>query len=447
MKKLLMLLFIVITMTEYSTSQTNKIIDQVVAIVGDKIILQSDIENQSIQLRAQGYYSSRDIKCEVLEKLVIQKLMLNQAELDSLEIGESTIESELDRRLMYFVRQIGSEKKLEEYYNKTILEIKEDFRTLIHDQLLTQKMQKQISSEAKVSPKEVVDLYKKMPKDSLPMINTQIQLNQIVMYPPQDDEVKQNTRKKLLELRERILNGERFSTLAILYSEDPGTARKGGELGFRTKEELDPAFARAAFSLKKDQVSRIVESSYGLHIIKLIAREGEQVNVRHILIIPDVSIAQRKTVKAKLDSVATLLRLDSLDFKMAAFKFSEDEQSRLNEGIMVNPKNSSTKFQLEELPREEYSVIKDMKVGVISEPFEAVDKKGKVVFKIVRIKSKIKAHRASIKTDFELIEQMVLNTKKQEVIKKWIDDKQGKTYIHIDDSFKKCNFEDEGWIK
>lgn len=442
-----MLLFIVITMTEYSTSQTNKIIDQVVAIVGDKIILQSDIENQSIQLRAQGYYSSRDIKCEVLEKLVIQKLMLNQAELDSLEIGESTIESELDRRLMYFVRQIGSEKKLEEYYNKTILEIKEDFRTLIHDQLLTQKMQKQISSEAKVSPKEVVDLYKKMPKDSLPMINTQIQLNQIVMYPPQDDEVKQNTRKKLLELRERILNGERFSTLAILYSEDPGTARKGGELGFRTKEELDPAFARAAFSLKKDQVSRIVESSYGLHIIKLIAREGEQVNVRHILIIPDVSIAQRKTVKAKLDSVATLLRLDSLDFKMAAFKFSEDEQSRLNEGIMVNPKNSSTKFQLEELPREEYSVIKDMKVGVISEPFEAVDKKGKVVFKIVRIKSKIKAHRASIKTDFELIEQMVLNTKKQEVIKKWIDDKQGKTYIHIDDSFKKCNFEDEGWIK
>jgi len=447
MKKLLMLLFIVLTITEYSKSQTNKIIDQVVAIVGDKIILQSDIENQAMQLRAQGYYSKNDIKCEVLEELLTQKLMLNQAELDSLEIGANRIESELERRLMYFVRQIGSEKKLEEYYNKTIPEIKEDFRTLIHDQLLTQKMQNQISSEAIASPQEVADLYKEIPKDSLPMINTQIQLNQIVMYPPQDEKVRIDTKKKLLDLRERIINGERFSTLAILYSEDPGTARKGGELGFRTKEELDPAFAKMAFSLKKDQVSRIVESSYGLHIIQLIAREGDQVNVRHILIIPQVSLTQRKKVKAKLDSVTTLLRLDSIDFKIAAFRFSEDEQSRLNEGIMINPKNSSTKFQLDELPSEEYNIVKDLKVGVISEPFEAVDKDGKVVFKVVRIKSKIEAHRASLKTDYELIEQMAINIRKQQVVKEWIDDKQEKTYIHIDDSFKKCSFRDEGWIK
>ncbi|MEA3316666.1 MAG: peptidylprolyl isomerase [Bacteroidota bacterium] len=447
MRKLLLLLILVITITEYSFSQNEKIVDQIVAIVGDKTILQSDIENQAMQLKAQGYYGKRDIKCEVLEELLSQKLLLNQAELDSLEVGSNRVESELDRRLMYFVRQIGSEKKLEEYYNKTMLEIKEDFRGLIHDQLLTSQMQQTISAKAKVTPKEVKEIYKNMPEDSLPMINAQIQLNQVVMYPSESELIRQDTKSKLLDLRERILNGERFSTLAILYSEDPGTARKGGELGFRAKEELDPAFARMAFSLKKDQVSRIVESSYGYHIIKLIAREGKQVNVRHILIKPDVSITQRKDVKRRLDSVATLLRLDSLDFKMAAFKHSDDEQSKLNEGLMINPRNSSTKFQLDELPREEFSAIKDLQIGVISKPFAATDKDGKVIYKIVRINSRIEEHKASIKTDYELIEQIALGIKKNEIIKSWIDDKQEKTYIHIDDSFIKCNFEDDGWIK
>lgn len=392
--------------------QKELMVDRVVATVGDKIILQSDIESQALQIMAQGYYRGKDIKCQMLEELLFQKLLLTQAELDSIEVGFNRVESELERRLMYFVRQLGSEDKLEEYYNKSILEIKDDFRPLIEEQLKTQMMQSEIVSGINVSPKEVEKFYKNLPEDSIPMINDQYEITQIMRYPPENEEARNAAREKLLELRQRIIDGERFSTLAVLYSQDPGSARRGGELGFRAREELDPEFAKAAFRLSDDGgISRIVESAYGFHLIQLIAREGNQVNVRHILIIPEVDIEQKVATRTKLDSITQLVQNDSITFKKAALYYSDDEQSRLNDGLMVNPMNSSTKFKLDELPRYEYNVIKDLKVGEISEPFESVDENGKVVFKIVKISNLVKAHKANLKNDYELIEQMALSEK------------------------------------
>lgn len=446
-KKLFIFLLFVFTVN-IANSQNEEMIDRVVAIVGDKIILQSDIENQVLQYLSQGYPVSSNMDCEVLMQLLTQKLLLTQAELDSIEVSAGRVESELERRLMYFVRQVGSEKKLEEFYNKSMLEIKEDFRPLIEEQMKTQMMQSSLMTGIDASPKAVEKYYKEMPKDSIPMVNTQYEINQILVYPKQNEEARNEAREKLLNLRQRIIDGERFSTLAVLYSEDPGSARRGGELGFRSRDELDPEFAKAAFRLSDDGgISRIVESEYGFHIIQLIAKERNQVNVRHILIIPKVKIEDKVAAKNRLDSIANLIKSDSLSFKDAALHYSEDEQSRLNEGLMVNPMNASTKFTLDELPTNEYSVIKDLKVGELSEPFESRDENGKVAFKIVRINNKIEAHRANLKDDYEMIEQMTLMSKQQSVVDKWITEKKKKTYIHIDESFLECEFLKNGWIK
>ena len=431
-----------------ANSQEKMMIDRIAATVGDKIMLQSDIENQVLQIMSQGYATSSDMDCEVLHQLLTQKLLLTQAELDSIEVGISRIESELERRLMYFVRQVGSEKKLEEFYNKSIIEIKEDFRPLIEEQLKTQMMQNSLVSSIDASPKTVKKFYKDLPKDSIPMINTQYEINQILVYPSQNEDARNESRDKLLSLRKRIIDGERFSTLAVLYSEDPGSARRGGELGFRSRDELDPEFAKAAFRLSDDGgISRIVESEYGFHIIQLIARESNQVNVRHILIIPEVNIEQKIAAKNKLDSISNLIKLDSLHFNKAALIFSEDDQSRLNEGLMINPMNASIRFALDELPSFEYNVIKNLKVGEISEPFESRDENGKIVYKIVKIKKMIESHRANLNDDYELIEQMTLMGKQQGIIEEWIQEKKKKTYIHIDESFLKCEFLEDGWIK
>ncbi len=439
---------LVVLSVKIAVSQENEMIDRVVATVGDKIILQSDIENQVLQMISQGFPTTSGIECEIMEQLLIQKMLLIQSELDSIEVGLGRVESELDRRLMYFVRQVGSEKKLEEFYNKTMLEIKEDFRPLIEEQLKTQTMQATLVSDIDISPKAVQKYYKDLPKDSIPMVNTQYEINQIMVYPSQNEGARNEAREKLLNLRQRIIDGERFSTLAVLYSEDPGSARRGGELGFRSRDELDPEFAKAAFRLTDDGgISRIVESAYGFHIIQLIASESNQVNVRHILIIPKVNIEEKIEAKNKLDSISNLIKLDSLNFQKAALKFSEDEQSRLNDGLMVNPMDASTRFSLDEFPTYEYNVIKDLKPGEISEPFESRDENGKVVFKIMQIKNELETHRANLEDDYVLIEQMAKQEKQLEVVNKWIEEKKRKIYIHIDESFMGCEFLKEGWIK
>lgn len=422
-------------------------VDQIVGIVGDNIILQSDIENQYYQMQAQGYTgNARQMKCEIFEDLLVQRLFLNQAMVDSIEVTAAEVENELNRRLQIFINQIGSQERLEEYYNKSLLEIKETFREVIRDQLLTQRMQAELSNDISVVPSEVRDYYKRLPADSIPEIPEQYEIRQIVKNPRISEEAIFEVKERLLELRERIVQGENFSTLAILYSEDPGTAMKGGELGFTSRGSLVKEFADVAFSLKQNQVSQIVETEFGYHIIQLIERRGEQVNVRHILMKPRASEEASQKAIAVLDSLASRIRMDSIPFETAARFLSDDEDTRLSGGIMVNQSTGTTRFTLEEFDRPTRQIIQNLKPGEVSDPFEATDETGRKIYKIIQITRIIPAHRANLDLDYSLIQNMALSEKKSRLLNQWVRDRIAETYIRIDPSFRDCDFTIKGWI-
>jgi peptidyl-prolyl cis-trans isomerase SurA len=421
-----------------------KMIDQVVGIVGDYTILQSDIENQYLQYLAQGARVP-ELRCIILKDFLEQKLMLNQAKIDSIEISESSVESQLDSRMQYFINQIGSQEELEEYFNKSILEIKEDFREVLHDQMITQRMQGEITGDVKITPSEVKKYYNETPKDSLPYIDAQVELQQIVVYPPLGEQAVFDVKERLLDLRKRIMEGESFETLAILYSEGP-SASNGGEIGYMSKGELDSEYAKAAFSLKKGGVSKIVESEFGFHIIQLIDRRDDRVNTRHILMKPRISIDARKTAIGRLDSIVDLIRSDSISFEKAARFYSEDKNTAINKGVLVNPATNSSMFDLKELETQDYTITRDLKIGEISDPYESVDENGKTLYKIIKVKSRTNPHRANLEQDYLLIQNMALAIKKQKVIEDWIKEKQSDTYIRIDDSFMDCSFIKDGWL-
>ena len=424
-----------------------KIIDQIVATVGNNIIMESDIENQYIQMRNQGYTSQGDMKCEVLEDLLAQKLMLHQAKVDSIEVTAEDVESELNRRLQGFIQRIGSEAKLEAYYNKTMLQIKEDFRDLIRDQLLIQQMQKKIVDKITVTPSEVKAFYRTIPKDSLPLIPEQIEYRQLVRNPPYSEQTKLAIRERLLELRKRILNGEDFATLAILYSEDPGSAKNGGEMDNMGKSELVKEFAEAAFSLKKGAISPIVETKFGFHIIQLIDRKGDKVDIRHILLKPKVTSEERRKAITFLDSIGTFIKSDSITFIMAVHSYSQDEDTRMSGGIVVNPNTGDTHFSLDQLDQSTAEAIQNLETGEVSPAFEATEMTGNKIYKIIEITNLTPAHKADLKRDYSLLQNLTKQSKQQDEFKEWIDEKQKLTYIRIDDSYKGCQFNSKGWVK
>jgi peptidyl-prolyl cis-trans isomerase SurA len=428
-----------------SISAQGFIIDRVVAVVGDFTILQSDIEQQYLQYKAQGQ-NIPDMKCLIFKQFLEEKLLLNQAKIDSIEISESNVEAQLDQRLQYFIGQIGSQQELEAYFNKSILQIKDDFREMIRNQMLTQKMQGEITGTVKITPSEVKEFYNSIPKDSVPNIDAQVELEQIVVFPKLSDDAVYEVREKLLDLRKRIMEGESFETLAILYSAD-GSASNGGEIGYMAKGELDAEYAKAAFSLKKGQVSKIVESSFGYHLIQLIDRKDDRVNTRHILMNPRISAEARKKATAKLDSVLLLIRSDSISCGNAARMYSEDMNTSLNKGLLVNPNNNSSLFELKQLDSKDYMIVRDMKIGDISIPYESTDENGKTLYKIVRLKSKTNPHKANMSQDYTLLQGMALEDKKQRVIGDWIKEKQEETYIHIDKSMLECDFLKKGWLE
>jgi peptidyl-prolyl cis-trans isomerase SurA len=427
-------------------SQT-KVVDQVVAVVGSKPILLSDIENQFYQLKSQGYESPGDAKCEILEDLMYQKLLLNQADLDSVEVSAKEVESTLDSRFRYFISEIGSEEKLEEYFGKSIIEMKEDFRENIKEQLLTQRMQEKITGDIKITPSEVRTYFQKIHPDSLPYFNTEIELQQIVLKPKVSLEEKTKVREKINELRERIINGDKFSTLAVLYSEDPGSSKKGGELGFLSRGELVPEFAAVAFNLKETEVSKIVETEFGFHIIQLIERKGDMANVRHILLTPKPTIEEVMIIEKRLDSIAKEIRNGNLTFENAVLKYSEDEQSKNNNGVIINNYTGNTKFETNQIDAPTSYAIRDLNVGDISKVFQSSDERGKLSFKFVKLKSKSLPHKANLADDYQRIQEIALEQKKQKTISNWIANQQNNTYIKIDESFGNCKFDRINWSK
>jgi peptidyl-prolyl cis-trans isomerase SurA len=423
------------------------VIDRIVAVVGEHRILQSDVETQYLQNRAQGIPMPGDPKCDILEDFLSQKLLVNQAKIDSVEISEGTVEMELDGRLNYFMNMIGSQEALEEYFGKSIIQIKEDMREAVRENLLMRQMQSTITADVTVTPSEVRSFYNSLQRDSVPFINSKIEISQILMYPDIKEEAIFETKQKLLDLRKRILNGEKFSTLAVLYSEDPGTAPKGGETGFMGKGEMDPAYAKAAFSLKEGGISTIVESSFGYHIIQLIERREDRVNTRHILLKPEVQADAVLAVRRKLDSIAGLIRTDTLSFSAAARIYSQDRKSAVNGGIMVNPNDNTTEFTMDELQPAEFVALRDVNVGEITDPFKATDENGKEVYKIILLQNRTRPHRANLKDDYKVLKGMALEHKKEEAFEEWMDEKIGETYVKIDNSFAGCNFHKKAWLK
>jgi peptidyl-prolyl cis-trans isomerase SurA len=435
--------FLVLILPSLISAQDKVVVDKIVAVVGGNAVLQSDIENQYIQMQAQHQRTDR---CEVFENFLIQKLMVNQAKVDSIEVNDASVESQLENRMKYFIDQAGSKEKLEAYFNRSIFQIKEDMRVSLKEQMIMQKMQGEITGSTKITPTEVEEFYNNLPKDSIPSVNSMVEYMQICKYPPYAEQSKFEVKKKLLELRKRILDGEKFSTLAYLYSEDPGTARNGGEVGFLSKGELDPEYAKVAYNLKENSISNIVESSFGYHIIQMIGRREDKVNTRHILMRPKATDKEIKNALLTLDSIAELIKKDSLKFEQAAIYFSEDKNSRLSGGKVINASNSSTKFELDQLSQEDYYIIKKMKPGEISQPFLSKDENKKDIYKVVKLLTRTNPHKANPKDDYQLIQDLAIEAKKKKVLDQWVIDKQKATYFRIDGDYRKCKFKNPGWL-
>ncbi|MDR1673105.1 MAG: peptidylprolyl isomerase [Bacteroidales bacterium] len=431
----------------FTAQAQSYVIDQIVAIVGSKPVKLSDVENRYLQMRMQGMPVRGDMKCSIFEQILTEKLLVNQAEVDSLIVEASKVEAELNIRWAEMVGS-ASDKDIEEHFKKSVYEIKEDFRENLHEQLLAQEMQRKILEDLKVTPSEVQSFFNKLHKDSIPLINGQAEVAQIFIYPPYSDEAISEVRQKLLDLRRRVLSGENFRTLAVLYSEDPTAARLGGEVGFKSKGELDPEYVKAAWALKnKGDVSRIVESKFGYHIIQLVDKRGDQVNTRHILMTPKPNPEAVEKSITRLDSIAQIIKDGKIDWNTAALYFSQDENTRFNGGLMINPDDHSTLFEMDKLVRMDYAVVRDLKVGEISLPFASVDGKNKTVYKIVKIKSLSDPHRANLKTDYAFLQDITRQQKTLSVINKWVNEKIETSYIYVDERFKNCGLNNINWLK
>ncbi len=423
-------------------AQEAMIIDQVVAVVGRNIILQSDIENQYIQFRLQRGISgtAEEIRCQILEDLLFQKLMLNQAEVDSITVTSVQVEMEMESRLRYFINELGSQERLEQYYNKSVNEIKDELRRLVEDQMLVEQVQREIMAKVQVTPSEVRSYFRSIPKDSIPMVPAEYEIAHIVKKPPISIDEKLAIRNRLHELRQRILAGERFSTMAILYSEDPGSARKGGELGLYGRGELYPEFEAVAFRLKEGEISEVVETEAGFHILQLIERRGEYVNVRHILLTAKPTPEALEAAHNELDSIATLIRSGEITFDEAVVKFS-DEENKTDGGLLLNPYTGGVRFEAEQLDPQVSFVVDKLEVGELSDPVPMKTQDGKDAFRLLKIKHKTTPHIANMREDYNRIQGWALAEKRQQAINKWIENKTRSAFVNIIDEFKGCNYQ------
>ncbi len=428
-------------------AQDEKVIDQIVAVIGQNIILESDIENQYYQYRMQSGIigGGSSVRCQMLESLLFQKLLLNQAEIDSIVISDTEIQQTMDQRLRYFIAQLGSRERFEEYYGKSIEEFKEEFSSDIENQLKVEKTQNGIVENVTVTPAEVRSFFKDIPTDSIPLVNSMVEIGELIRMPPVTLEQKLMIKDRLRGLRERVMAGETFSTLAILYSEDPGSAKKGGELGFYGRGELYKEFEAIAFKLGDDEVSEIVETQAGFHIIQLIERKGEYVNVRHILLKTKVSPLDLAMAKAYLDTVAGLINSDSLTFDEAVLQYSDGENKN-NGGLLINPMTGTTGFEVSDLDPQVSFVIDKLKVGEISKPAMMETEDGKQAYRLLYLKKRTLPHRANMREDYDKIQSWALEQKKAEAFQEWIAKKAAKTYIRINDKFRQCDFE-FGWFE
>lgn len=417
------------------------LIDKVIAIIGKQMIMHSDIEVQYQQYRQTGSYqgSEETVKCTILEGMILSKLLLTKADNDSLYVPDNQIDMELDYRLKYFISQIGSQEKLEEYFGKPITDIKSEMREGLVEQKRVELARNEIVKNTLVTPSEVRKMFKALPVDSIPMVNSEVVIQQIIKQPEVGMEQTIEIKERLRNYRQRVLNGEQFSTLAILYSEDPGSAAKGGELGFYGKGELYPEFEKAAFRLTPGEISDVVETKAGFHIIQMVDRRGEYINVRHILLRPKVSFELLQEASDELDSLANEIRSGRITFDAAVARYSDDD--KVTGGFLLNPYTNSTKWELNQLdPTILYSVDK-MNLGDISQPFLFETEDGFQAYRILYLKSKSVPHRANIEEDYDRIQEWAVEQKKHKTLVDWMKRQFDRTYIHVSPPYDGCVFE------
>jgi len=426
----------------------DKTVDQIVAVVGKNIILKSDIEGMFQQQQAQGITTEGDMKCEILENLLVEKLLLAEAELDTtIIVSDSQLNQSLEQRIQYFVSHLGSEKEVEAYFKKSIVDLKADLQEVIKNQQMTQQMQEKIIDKVTVTPAEVRFHFKSIPETEIPLIDAQVEYAQITVLPIITQEEEDRIKATLRDLKHRIESGESgFAPMAVIYSED-GSARNGGELDYMGRGNLDPAYAAAAFNLKGDKISNVVKSEFGYHIIQVMDRKGEQIKTRHILMKPKVSPDALKKAFGQIDSIANFIRKGAFKFEEAALRYSYDKNSRNNGGSVINPETSASKWKMSELDPDVSKVIAKMNINEISKPFQTLDDKQRPVYKIVKLLNKTDAHKANLRDDYVELSNEYLASKKEKTLDKWIRDKQSGTYVHIDDSYLNCNFKYKGWMK
>lgn len=448
LKKYLLVAFTLITPLAVIFAQSNAI-DEVIAVVGDNPILRSDVEYQYQQAMMQGSSFAGDLKCHIFEQLLLQNLLLEQAKVDSIEVSENMVIMTVDRQINEFINRAGSREKLEEWLNKPIHQIKSEQRTIVRNQMLTQQMQSEISADIKVTPAEVRAFSRSVPADSLPMVPAQYEIQQITINPEISIDEIDKVKGRLRDFQRQVSEGGDFATLAVLYSEDAGSAARGGELGFMTRAELVAPYAQVAFNLQGNgKVSKIVESEFGYHIIQLIERQGDRVNTRHILLRPKATPQAIVKAQERADSLATLIRDEKISFEEAALRFSMDKETRINGGLMINPYDQSTKFEVQSIAPEINRQIEQMNQGDISKAFMMKNERlGIDFFTVVKLKSKTQPHRANISDDYELLQLILENKKREESFFDWIKRKQRETYISISPSWSNCSFEFEGWKK
>jgi len=442
LKYRLLLLLMVFTGAAGTQAQdtTGLVIDGVAAVVGGKIIMYSDIESQYMQYRLQSGVqgTGTEIRCRILENLILQKLLYNQAELDSLFVTPDEVSSELDRRFRYFINQFGSQEKLEKYYNKSVDQFKSELSEVIEEQMMVEKAQQKVIENVKVTPSEVKAFFREIPEDSIPLVPAQVELAHIVKNPPVSPTEKILVKERLRSMRDRILKGENFGALAALYSEDPGSAKNGGEIGLHGRGELYPQFEAVAFKLKPGEISDIVETEAGFHIIQLIERRGDFINVRHILLMPRVSDDDLNRSRVFLDSIAGLIRDKKMTFEEAAQKFSDDP-TKINGGTMINPYTNNSKFQLDQMDPRLFSVVNRLEPGSFSNPVLLEDEKGTRAYRLVLLKEKTTPHKANLNDDYDQIQQWALSDKNQRSLRKWMNNKVKNTYLKFDPEFEKCD--------
>ena len=427
------------------------IVDEVIWVVGDEAILKSDVEEARLQAEQEGAKWNGDPDCVIPEQIAVQKLFLHQAAIDSIEVTESEIMQEVEAQISYWTQMVGSKEKLEEYKKQSIAQMRNELHDTMRDRKMAEEMRKELVKDIAVTPAEVRRFFKDLPEDSIPYVATEVEVQIITQTPKIEQEEINRVKDQLREFTDRVTKGEtQFSTLARLYSEDPGSARQGGELGYTGRGTLDPAFANVAFNLTSpNKVSKIVESEFGFHIIQLIDKRGAKINCRHILLKPVVSDSSVNKSLARLDSIRNDILAEKFTFDEGASYISDDKDTRNNKGLMANVKDMSrtSRFKMDELPPEVARAIDTLKIGGISAPFQMINARGKTVCAIAKLKNRVEGHKATITEDFQVMKAVVENKRRMEKLHQWVCDKIKATYVRINERYKDCKFEYQGWVR